>query len=311
MLTKKKVLKETFTSPHAAYESMLRTDAALVKRFHLLCDGAVNALFLKMLSTVRFNLDCYRTNKFGHFLALLNAEGFADTTEFGPTFFNTALHRELQKSCVERKIAAFDFDDEAIEVKNQYLKIPETQIDAFAQNLLQFNRSFEQHLCVSTLFFRDIASNKMRLKEQKDFAVMKIRHALSRIVFIQELVERFGDTASLFTTILKAPQTWGENDATSLRFKHKEVFGQFTKVDVGTSAGLSKLLRGCLRPLVPQELYVKTQRGSASKKTRVREWALDETVLKEHRTVFKYRQPTEIVVTCEECMCDLLDCCCR
>ena len=310
LLTKKRLLKETFDSPRAAYTSLLRSDADLVARFQLLCDSGVNALFLKMLSTVRFNLDCFQTNKFGHFLAQLQAEGFRDTTVFGPTFFDSMLHRKLQDRCVERKIAGFDPSDEAVELINQYLQIPEGKIDSFAQDLLQFNRSFTLHLCVSNLFFSAAVINKARLRGQKDFNVMKIKNARSKVVFVQDLVARFGDATSLTTAQLRAPEEWAAADATRLRYKHKQVFGRATKADLESSAGLTKLLRECLRPLVPPKLYVKTQRGSGSRKTRFREWMLDDKALERHRTVFAYRQPIKQLEMCEACERDLLDCCC-
>lgn len=142
--------------------------------------------YLELYTKYKYLNRCYETNKFGHFLNLLEKRGFKNDSI---KFYNTNLDgtKNMRDKVKELKLENFSVDHPSVIKINEYLNIDEQSIEEYKDYFLN-QRKLDNHFNISTYFFKnDENTINKKLQEKLEFDVKKVSSNLSKMKFLQEI----------------------------------------------------------------------------------------------------------------------------
>ena len=127
---------------------------------------------------------CYETNKYSHFLLLLDQRGFLRKNEIKKT--DTSVDRKLSKELKESLEENFEKEDEYVVKINQFFKIPKDEIDNHKEFFVETHLRSE-HLNVCCYLDHGVDDILSSIKKLDDYDVNKLQSSKMKIQFILKL----------------------------------------------------------------------------------------------------------------------------
>lgn len=175
----------------------------------------VHPLFKKIFNQYKYNKDCYNSNPFGHFIRLLDERGFKN--KILPLQSNKRTTKELLKEDKARMIASVHKDLEYVKAKNEYIGLPEDQIEnhktIFCDNQFitrftflrkyifeNYEESFDPEKQRWENYIEDeteryvshFENMKEELKLKDEFNIKKIKSGKNKLIYIEKVRNMLG-----------------------------------------------------------------------------------------------------------------------
>ena len=154
--------------------------------FEILCSKDENIFYLKILMYIRYNDDCYQTNKFSHFKNLLNQRGFIDSTNYLRTD-KTAMSK-AEKDLKQNQEDNFDPKDSKYDKVKEILDLHNNEdIEKYKDYFLNQN-TLQNHFNFKKFFFKNEEYWKKYLEKQNEFNVVKAQSQFHKCLFLKEIL---------------------------------------------------------------------------------------------------------------------------
>jgi len=183
LFTKKK-FKENENTVEDVKADLLECNKLGCNYFYLLCPQIINDQYLELLAKFEYNYECYRTNKFSHFIKLLDQRGFIRKSIFNRT--DTKGATSSTKLLVQEKKDNFDKDDPAVERVNKILKVPYDDIEKYKDFFINKNK-LQKHFNITKYLNIDRGDMFDIVEEQQEFSAKKIKQTNSKILFLLKI----------------------------------------------------------------------------------------------------------------------------
>ena len=158
-----------------------------------ICDADQVETFMKLMSVMEYNNDCYSTNKFCHFKLLLKQRGFIDAQTGNK--YQTAKKQlnEIVKKCQDNELKEFSKNTDKVKYQkiNETLKIPEDQMEEHKELFVKDGKR-DQYYSLRSYLMQSGNDIENRLESQQEFNVNKMRSKEYKIIFFTELMKKVG-----------------------------------------------------------------------------------------------------------------------
>jgi hypothetical protein len=254
--------------------------------FELMCNDFICDAYLQLYTKFTYLNNCYQTNKFGHFIHLLESRGFVNES---PKYNNTSLHGALimRKKVKENKIKDFSPEQPSVMKINEYLKIDTNEnIELYKHHFLDQSK-LDAHFNISTYFFNNFEDTKSKLFNQQEFCVKKIASSKSKIKFLQEIKDLTG-CSNVNDIIVKKPLDIKNADFYATNYNKvwnasiKKQNIDFTNKDV-----LTQYIYKMYKTLFGNELVI--NKKVMINKERITQYMFNDEILKRERTLYDFR----------------------
>jgi hypothetical protein len=170
-------------------EELIKTNQYGVKVFGSMVNDIVFQQYLEIMAKITFNSECYKTNKFRHFLNILEERGFNIESKRIKT--KVIQIRGTIGKIKKDKIDNFKFEDYMLSPIQQILKLDE-ETATENKELYLFPHILTQHFNFIRYFNKDIELTKTSIKEMNDFILKKVYSTKSKIYFLDMLKNAVG-----------------------------------------------------------------------------------------------------------------------
>jgi hypothetical protein len=157
-----------------------------LKEFKLLSSLDIYNLYFELVCIYSYNELCYKTNKFGHFIKLINDRGFKYNMIMNNVDIDKKELIELKKDLLNEKLENFDINNKKHMKLNEILKVPEDRIDEFKEYFIDSYR-LSNHFIISRFMRDDYKTLKEDLNNKADFNINKIQSTENKIKFLKLL----------------------------------------------------------------------------------------------------------------------------
>lgn len=182
--TKKNLVQLDYYSIDELKERLIAVNEYGVKIFGSMVNDIVFKQYLEILSYIQFNKDCYSTNKFAHFLNIIEERGFIVDKKRVKTIQNEV--RQQIKIDNKDKLEAFKFEDYQTSPIQQILRLDEETANKYKE-LYIVPHKLQQHFNFIRYFNKDIEYTKDSVANMNDFILKKVYNTKSRIYFLNML----------------------------------------------------------------------------------------------------------------------------
>ena len=228
------------------------------------CEETDVKFYKKILATIQYNEDCYKTNKFVHFKNMLKEKGFVKVPNpVCQTSISALLVMEQEHKTKE--IADFDGCKPSHIQRNQILKLPDDQMKKYCQLFLN-DTAFQQYSNVRKYLINSDEDIDETLKEQEDFNINKVKTANYKIILIQKFL-KYVEAKDKFNVQSKKKLTKEEGEKwfgyleNAFRFRFKQA------PDMTTLSGVDTVTFKCLKQLFGGNFKLKHALTEAQIKT--------------------------------------------
>ena len=229
----------------------------------------LNNQYIELLSKYTYQNYCYSTNKFAHFLNILNQRGFIIDYKYEKT--SKDISKELKELKQEKK-DNFDVSSPQVEKINEYLKIPEDEIDTYKDLFLDKSK-LDEHFIICQYLNKDNDDLLTDLMNNKDFECNKYQSNKMKLLFINELKEKCGCIGVTLQNELN------EEDKITYMNKYNKIFRNRDKaINMNTILNLRNVLGSN---------YLTSKRVG---KEKVYEYNINNECVEYHRTIYKFRE---------------------
>lgn len=239
--------------------------------------------YLHIASRFQFNKLCYETNKYSHFLSLLDQRGFLRKNEIKKT--DTSVERKLSKELKESLEENFEKEDEYVVKINQFFKIPDDKIDDHKEFFVETHLRSE-HLNVCCYLDNSVEDILSSVKKLDDYDVNKLQSSKMKIQFILKLKNKTGceDAVDVMCkkelSSKKKVEYLEEYKNLSLRYQGKN------QLTFDTIESTQKILIKLMRDVLGNTFIKSKQYGNPKK---MKYW-IDQESIDHHRLIQSYRQ---------------------
>jgi hypothetical protein len=166
-------------------EEIIKEDKYGSYEFEINCSEIVNEQYLKLLTLYEYNNYCYNTNKFSHFLKLLNDRGFILNNNLYNT--NKKDISTLLNNLKQIKLDNFDKNNKYVIKINKYLKIPDNEIENYKEYFIDDNL-LKNHFNICKLLYNSIDELKDNLNNKDEFNSKKTINNNMKIIYIHKIL---------------------------------------------------------------------------------------------------------------------------
>ncbi len=249
--------------------------------------SGMSQFYLELYTKYKYLNRCYETNKFGHFLNLLEKRGFKNDSI---KFYNTNLDgtKMMREKVKELKLENFSIDHPSVIKINEYLNLDVQSIEEYKDYFLNQSK-LNNHFNISTYFFKkDKEDIKKELEEKLEFDVKKVSSNLAKMKFLQEIKDLSGcpDNNDI---IVKNPlsvdesEYWGQqyNKVWNASIKKTDI--DFTNEDV-----IKQYLYKMYKNLFGNELVINEKK--MENKKRITKYNFNNDILKQEEKLYNFRK---------------------
>lgn len=261
--------------------------------FNILCPQIINDQYLELLSKFEYNYGCYRTNKFAHFIKLLDERGFIRNKIFEDTCVEDAT--EALKEMKQEKKDNFNKDDAYVVRINEILKIPYENIDDFKDFFLDRNL-LEKHFNLSKYLNVDKDDLFDTIEMTNDFNAKKVKQNKMKILFLLKIRKKL-KLKDLMD--IKVSRIIKDDEKRDKYFKeYNTIFNNRTKKDTfDTVVEQQRYIIKMYDNLFGRNVVIKT-RTTVNKK-KVKNYKINKECIKQHIELYNHRNNTQ---ENEECL---------
>lgn len=173
---------------------LTKTNAYSNTEFKFITDKTTYDNYFKLIVKYEYNNKSYNTNKFTHFLNILDERGFIRNKVIeinikSPKNFTKEIKDEIKAE----KHLNFNPEDEKYKKLVEMLKIPNEDTYKYIEFFLE-NHKINNHFNIINYMFEDLEDIKDKIKNTKDFNINKIREDKSKVIFLKKLKEYCNNT---------------------------------------------------------------------------------------------------------------------
>jgi hypothetical protein len=157
--------------------------------FRDVCGLIMTSQYQKLLEKCAYNQECYNTNKFAHFLVLLEQRGFKNKRVIKKTVANN--YEEI-KELKEELLATFNKETAKVSKINNYLRLPDEKIEDYKEFFID-KFKLEDHYNVCRYLNNDDTDILDRIRNtSKDFKVNTIKSTRMKIYLLKVIKTKAG-----------------------------------------------------------------------------------------------------------------------
>jgi hypothetical protein len=253
--------------------------------FKALTDEKTYDKFFKLISYYEFNQKSYNTNKFSHFLNLIDTRGFVrDKTIKQKTVSKS--NKIVKDKIKEDKYENFKLEDYS--KVNEILKMSEEQAEN-NKDLFIDKYKLTKHFNLCNFINQKEEKIKESLLDKLDFNIVKIKSDKSKLVFLKRLKKYFGNEE---IEIDSKPVSKDVSKKINLEYNH--YFEKLTKTpDYTKKYECDKLQARIYKSLFPDSLII-TKREKKQKENRDKyTYETNEFIVEEHLSIYRLRNPNQ------------------
>ena len=272
--------------------------------FRDVCGISMTSQYQTLLEKCRYNQECYNTNKFAHFLVLLEQRGFKNKRIIKKTIANN--HDEL-KELKEELLATFNAETAKVSKINKYLKLPDGKIEEYKEFFID-KFKLEDHYNVCRYLNNDDTDILDRIRNtSKDFKVNTIKSTRMKIYLLKVIKAKAGCPN---LSDLKVKNDLDVLDQHKLLDEYNLIFANRNKSHtLSTKEGISACIMHMYRHIFSKTLLTsrRDQTGTREErkqqtlnKTRKTIYEVNMKELQRHETLYQYRAPKTPYIQKEE-----------
>jgi hypothetical protein len=255
--------------------------------FKALTDEKTYEKFFKLISYYEFNQKSYNTNKFSHFLNLIDTRGFVrDKTIKQKTVSKS--NKVIKDSIKEDKYENFDLEDYS--KVNAILRMTEEQAEE-NKDLFIDKYKLTKHFNLCNYINQNEEKIKESLLDKLDFNIVKIKSDKSKLVFLKRVKKIFGNEE---IEINSKPVSKDESKKINIEYNH--YFDKLTKTpDYTDKYECDKLQARIYKSLFPDSLVIakkEKKRGETRDKTT---YTIDKDTIEDNLSIYRIRNPNQNV----------------
>ena len=273
--------KENYSTFSQIEEEKKKTDEAFT--FKLMCSKEDNALYNEMVNIIKYNEDCYNTNKFAHFRKALQTKGFIDNTDYKKTDYKEL--NDKVGGLVEEKMLNFDSTNPKHDKINSYLNIPQDKMHEHLELYVKPN-TLTTHFNINNYFFKSKADWKVDLITQNDFSGNKGTDKKNKYIFLETFLNDIGITDKVDLNFTKGLT---EDKAEDTYKKYQLLFRDRAKKkpDLKTVDGCEKVIISIYRRLFGKDIIDTVRNKSKTQAI----YTVSFMRLDYHRDIIQYKNP--------------------
>ncbi len=224
---KKSFKTEKFINIQETYEYIKKIDDYAV--WEMLSSKEDNDIWMKVMSVIMYNNDCYDTNKFAHFRNLLQSRGVILNSSIGQT--GMSVLSKMKKDYKDEQLENFDKNHPKIQEINELLKIPKEHMEAHKELFIFEKKRTQNQMSIKYVIKSGISLDD-KLATKEDYNYNKMKSDNYKLVFLERFMKGCGITkkddmiAKNNYEAVKAKQLWNEvDDIFRLRLTEKDEEG--------------------------------------------------------------------------------------
>jgi len=275
----RKTFKPNDDTLESVKERIVEENTAGCGFFKMVCPEKMNEEYLTLLTMYEYNNTAYATNKFAHFIKLLDERGFNRVNKQ----YQKSKHnlREILKEFKQYKIDTFDKNHSYIKKLNEILKIPDEEIDNYKELFLSRN-DLDCHFRYCKFLNETKQSLQDNLGELTEFNCKKIKTDKMKIYYLYILKEKLGCPEADDITI---KNDLSKDDADNMFKLYNIIFRNRKKDDFTTKKSLEKYLSQTYKNLFGTDIITSGKKG----KNKIIEYSMNDDKIEYHKTVQKFR----------------------
>mmetsp|Transcript_3473 Transcript_3473/g.10768 ORF Transcript_3473/g.10768 Transcript_3473/m.10768 type:complete len:291 (-) Transcript_3473:1167-2039(-) len=249
-----------------------------LKQFEIV-SPQLNQLFVDVLQELVYRYDCYNSNKYCHFIDLMQKRGF----KVSPSYSTNAKPRKKEVGTAVLEWRSDNFITDKYDALNKILKLDTPEdVDEYKDVFLEPHR-LVHHFNVYSYLLKDTDSGKMRerLENLDDFPIKKMQMDLN----MMSLLKKFENATSFDRFSFECTSGLSKRQSTRCNKQFKEVFG-YTRTDLDlTDTYICNQQRY-------RQLFGDVVVGNKVKRAKnvVVKYTLHKDRLERHKTLLKFRQ---------------------
>lgn len=266
-----------------------KTDRYGQMTYKMSCNDLLKSTYLRTLAAFEYRNECYMSNKYVHFLKLLDIRGFKRTTSALRTTFIKISKEEIEKRD-DDKIEKFNIENKFNARINSILKIPKASADKYVEYFINPSK-LSDHFKFCDVFIRDLRDIIRSIENNGDFGVNKTRSEKAKILFVKHLRKSCGITDQYGMTIKNIPK----NDVCErLYSEYKILFKSRNKaVNFNDKESMQSSLNHAIKQLLNINIASKKKQ---CKGIRDRIYSIDPDIIVIHETLYKFRNPDRVTI---------------
>ena len=277
--------KKTFQPNEETYEMIsnriINDDLAGCALFKLMCDEKTNNDYLDLLKKYEYNNVSYRTNKFAHFIKLLDDRGFVRVNKIYKK--EKGNLKEILKEFKQYKIDTFNQNDNYVKKINEILRIPSEKIEEY-KNIFICRDKLDNHFTYCSYLKNNNMSLTSKLGELNEFNCNKIKSNKMKLLYLYVLKDKLGCPDLNDITITK---DLDKLDSKLMYDMYNILFRNRKKDDFSKREYCLKYMIEIYKRLFGDNLIKSCTRG----KNKIKVYSFNEEIIKYHKTLQEYRKP--------------------
>jgi hypothetical protein len=273
---------DTFEEHTEQFES---TNKYANLEFKALTDEKTYEKFFKLISYYEFNQKSYNTNKFSHFLNLIDSRGFVrDKTIKQKTISKS--NRVIKDSIKEDKYENFNLEDYS--KVNDILRMTEEQAEN-NKDLFIDKYKLTKHFNLCNYVNQNEEKIKETLLNKLDFNIVKIKSDKSKLVFLKRLKKEFKNEE---IEIDSKPVSKDVSKKINLEYNH--YFDKLTKIpDYTDKYECDKLQARIYKSLFPDSMVISKKSNKRGETRDKMTYTIDQETIEEHLSIYRIRNPNQ------------------
>lgn len=255
--------------------------------FKNLTDEETYKQYFKLIVYYEYNQKSYNTNKFAHFLNLIDERGFIrDKTKKFIT--KSKGNREVKEAIYLDKLENFNLNDYS-EI-NKILRLSEEQAEEH-KDLFLDKYKLTKHFNLSNFINHTEEKIKASLLEKLDFNVVKIKSDKSKIVFLKKVKKLFKNE-----DIEIDSKGVSEQQSNKINEEYNHYFDKLTKkVNYTDKYECDKLQARIYKSLFTDGLVISEKDNKRGENRGKRNYEIDFDVIEEAKELYNIRNPSKNV----------------
>ena len=236
-----------------------------------------------LLSEYMYMYECYKTNKFSHFICILDSRGFIRNLNV-KYHKNIKADKNYRKELKALKSENFSVDNPIVQKINNYLCIPGDKImeykDYFINQALLTN-----HFNICRYMHNPAEQIEHDLKNTHEFVCNKLKSNKGKLLYLKKLKDSV-NTVDIYDIEVKT------NISKSRREKLCEeaniVFDPTKKITFNTNDDIKQTMLTIYRQLFGNTIFNKSYTKDENRKTK-RTYTINKDVIEQHNELYNYR----------------------
>lgn len=255
--------------------------------FKTLTDEQTYNQYFKLIAYYEYNQKSYETNKFSHFLNLIDERGFIrDKTKKFKT--KTKGNRETKEAILQEKLDNFDLNN-YMEI-NRILKLNKEQAEEH-KCLFIDKYKLAKHFNLSNFLNQTEEKIKSSLLEKLDFNVVKIKSDKAKIIFLKKVKKLFKNES---IEIDSKPVSKQHSD--KINEEYNFYFDKLTKkIDYTDAYECDKLQARIYKSLFTDGLVISEKNNKRDENRGKRTYEIEYDIIEEAKELYSIRNPSKNV----------------